>query len=651
MTRRRRLINSPARSLVALALLAVVLLAHAAPARAAEKFDRAMLALRTGEKSVYLGWRLLADDPAGRVFNVYRSTAGGAPVKLNDAPMTAGTNFTDATAALDQPNAWWITSVALPRGAQPVEGNIMGRVELPAHAPVQPYVSIKLKDATTTFQKIAFADLNGDGKLDYIIKHPNAGLDPGTAAFSPDTYKLEAYLHDGTFLWRKDLGWNMNMGIWWTPFIVADFDGDGKAEVALKSAPFAATRDESLVEKEGRARGFVVTGPEYCSILDGLTGDEITKVDWVERGHMRDWGDESGNRVNRNQIGLASLDGQTLSLLVCRGTYTRMVVDAYSFKNRKLEKLWRWDGDQESPPIRSQGSHTMAVADVDGDGRDEIFLGSVALRPDGKVLWNLGLGHPDIMYLADVIPARPGLEIAYGYEVKQEKNGLCLVDARTGEIIWGHPYKTTHIHDQGMFGDFIAEVPGIEYYGAEQDGTGKWVYSAATGELITEEDLGGLSPRAIWWGDTSTKAYIPGRTFGGGRGARGGAGGTDGSTVSQSPSAPPTSRPAAADTPPSALGARGGPGGFAAGGPSAILKYGAGKIGEFEGRLISIADLMGDWREEIIVSVPGEIRIYTTTIPTTRRRVSLLQDPLYRKNVTLQTMGYFYPPQLSYHFR
>ena len=620
---------------------------------AAEKFDRAMIALRTSEKSVYLGWRLLADDPAGRVFNVYRSTAGGEAVKLNDAPMSAGTNFTDATAKLDQSNAWWITSVALPRGAQPVEGDVMGRVELPANSPVQPYHSIKLQDATTTFQKIAFADLNGDGKLDYIIKTPNAGLDPGTAAFSPDTYKLEAYLNDGTFLWRKDLGWNMNMGIWWTPFVVADFDGDGKAEVALKSAPFAATREESLAEKSGRARGFVVTGPEYCSILDGLTGEEITKTDWVERGDQRDWGDDSGNRVNRNQIGLASLDGKTLSLLVCRGTYTRMVVDAYNFKNRKLEKLWRWDGDKETPQIRGQGSHTMVVADVDGDGRDEIILGSVALRPDGKLLWNLGLGHPDIMYVADVIPTRPGLEIAYGYEVKQEKNGLCLVDARTGEIIWGHPYKTTHIHDQGMFGDFIEEKPGIEFYGAEQDGTGKWVYSAANGELITEEDLGGLSPRAIWWGDTSTKAYIPGRNFGGAWGGGGGrAGGRGrGATPPADASAAgpaitiPGSASAATVTAPAA------PGGFGVGGPSAIMKYGAGKIGEFEGRLIAIADIEGDWREEIIVSLPGEIRIYTTTIPTTRRRVCLLQDPLYRKDVSLQTMGYFYPPQLSYHFR
>ncbi|MBI4625910.1 MAG: hypothetical protein HY736_22155 [Verrucomicrobia bacterium] len=455
------------------------------------------------------------------------------------------------------------------------------------------------------------------------------------------------------------LGWNMNMGIWWTPFIVADFDGDGKAEVALKAAPFAATREESLAEKEGRARGFVVTGPEYCSILDGMTGEEITKVDWVERGDQRDWGDDAGNRVNRNQIGLACLDGRTTSLLVCRGTYTRMVVDAYNFKHRQLEKVWRWDGDKETPPIRSQGSHTLVAADVDGDGRDEIILGSVVLRPDGRVLWNLGLGHPDIMYVADVIPGRPGLEIAYGYEVKQEKNGLCLVDARTGEIIWGHPYKTTHIHDQGMFGDFIAEVPGIEFYGAEQDGTGKWVYSAATGELITEQDLGGLSPRAIWWGDTSTKAYIPGRSFGGawgGGGGRRGGGGT-GAAAGGASSAPAGAISGASPAGTTAVGAtapgpggRGG-GGFGAAGPSAIMKYGAGKIGEFEGRLIAIADLMGDWREEIVVSIPGEIRIYTTTIPTARRRVCLLQDPLYRKDVALQTMGYFYPPQLSYHFR
>jgi rhamnogalacturonan endolyase len=435
----------------------------------------------------------------------------------------------------------------------------------------------------------------------------------------------------------------MNLGIWWTPYIVWDFDGDGKAEVALKTAPFAATREESLSEKDGPARGFVVKGDEYCSILDGMTGKEITKVNWVERGDQRDWGDDEGNRVNRNQIGLAYLDGKTASLLVARGTYTRMVVDAYNLVNGKLVKLWRWDGDKDKPQIRGQGSHTMVVGDVDGDGRDEIILGSVALDHNGKTLWNLGLGHPDVMYMADLIPARPGLEIAYGYEDAERQNGICVVDARTGQIIWGHPYKTTHIHDQGMIGDFIPSNPGMEFYSAELDGTGKWLYSASTGELIGEEDLGGLSPRAVWWDATVTKSYLPGRYFGA-AGSRGNGGvGAVGAAARAKAAA------AFGNTPAPRPPGGGGGNGYTTFSP--ILKYGTGKIGEYQGRLIATADIMGDWREEIIVTMPGEIRIYTTTIPTTLRRPAPIQDPLYRKDVALQTMGYFYPPQLSYHFR
>jgi rhamnogalacturonan endolyase len=228
--------------------------------------------------------------------------------------------------------------------------------------------------------------------------------------------------------------------------------------------------------------------------------------------------------------------------------------------------------------------------------------------------------------------------------VKLDRNGICMVDAGTGEIIWGHPYKTTHIHDQGMFGDFIAEIPGVEFYSAEQDGTGKWVYSAATGELVAEEDLGGLSPRALWWGASSTKAYIPGRTFGGRGGARGNAGDNLPARNPETKSGDRSlaTRASAADTRETAT--------FSAG-PSAIMHYGQGKIGEFEGRIVAIADVIGDWREELIVSLPGELRIYTTTIPTSRRRGALMEDPLYRKDVALQAMGYLYPAQLSYHFR
>jgi rhamnogalacturonan endolyase len=109
--------------------------------------------------------------------------------------------------------------------------------------------------------------------------------------------------------------------------------------------------------------------------------------------------------------------------------------------------------------------------------------------------------------------------------------------------------------------------------------------------------------------------------------------------------------PGAAATAAATAPALGGGGGRGFGTPSAIVKYGAGKIGEFEGRLVGMGDIVGDWREEIVVCLPGELRVYTTTIPTSRRRVTLAEDPLYRKDMALQAMGYIYPPQLSYHFR
>src|SRR5687768_14154105 len=130
----------------------------------------------------------------------------------------------------------------------------------------------------------------------------------------------------------------MNMGVWWTPQIAADLDGDGKAEVALKMAPYAATREEATISD----LGFGIEGPEYVVVLNGMTGKEIARADWVERGDPARWGDTRGNRVNRNQIGRAKLDAKQTSLLVARGTYTYMYLDAWNLVDGKLVKVWRW---------------------------------------------------------------------------------------------------------------------------------------------------------------------------------------------------------------------------------------------------------------------------------------------------------------------
>jgi rhamnogalacturonan endolyase len=550
-----------------------------------ERLDRGVVAMATTDGHVYVGWRLLASDPPDVGFDVLRSAeARGTYEQLNDAPITDSCNFVDTTA---DGKVWYYAVRPDASGT----GQSRAVRSDPATAG-QGYLAIPLQ-GNYGANKVAIADLDGDGVYDYVIKQPAWSLDPGRQRRSPDTYKIEAYNgRTGRFMWRYDLGWNINLGIWFSPLVAYDFDGDGRAEVALKTAPFAATPEEAFISPGG----FVLEGPEYCSILDGMTGEEIDRVDWIARGDPRDWGDDQGNRVNRNQIGVAYLDGKRPSLLVLRGTYTKMRIDAYNLIDKKLRKVWSWSGEDEDPPLRGQGGHTLKAFDIDGDGKDEIIIGSAAIDNDGTCLWRMDMGHPDWFYLANIDPGRPGLEIAYGFETAQPRNGICLVDPRTGGILWGCDHPTTHIHDWGMVADIDPDSPGMEIYGMERDGVTCWLYSAQGKLLARNEDLGRHGPRAFYWLDGPTKVRVP----------------------------------------------------FSyRGGTFPILRYKGPQVGEIQGQPIAIADVLGDWREEVITVTDGVIRIYTTTVPATSRRVCLMQDHLYRMDVAMQAMGYFYPPQLG----
>jgi len=223
-----------------------------------------------------------------------------------------------------------------------------------------------------------------------------------------------------------------------------------------------------------------------------------------------------------------------------------------------------------------------------------VIIGSAVIGADGRALWNTGLGHCDVCYVGHIVPDRRGLQIFYGIEPGREKNKVCLVDARTGKILWGISEYATHVHDQGMVGDIDPAHPGLECYGGEHDHSKYWLFSAK-GELISNEALGelsygDLSPQAIYWVDGPTKAYVSHRK---------------------------------------------------------IYLYPRRQIGAIQGDIVGIADCMGDFREELITTLAGEIRIYTTTIPATTRRVCLMQDRLYRTDVAAQAMGYLYAPQLG----
>ena len=398
--------------------------------RIEERFDRSVVAIVDGSNNVYVSWRLLKSDPTDIAFNVYK-TVNGKQSKLNSKPISVTTDFVDKNAAKNTGAQYWVVPVV--NGKQGVASTKTNVITLKSsNEPA--YISIPLQnEAIPGRRRLGVADLNGDGKFDFVLIHPNVSKDPGSRPDSSQvTYKIEAYLHDGTFLWRNDLGDGIEPGVWYSPFIAYDFDGDGKAEIAVKTAPKGIRK----------TNGCVYDGEEWVSIWDGMTGRELAKADWPLRTARL--GDH--NRINRNQLGVAYLDGKTPCLIVARGTYKAMFADAFQYHDGKLTKLWSWDGDEENPIVRSQGAHTMLTCDVDGDGRDEVILGSAVIDDNGVLLWSAGLGHPDKVCVTDVDPSRPGLEMFFGAEVLHDDGlGVCLRDAATGEVIWGIGKPTVHV--------------------------------------------------------------------------------------------------------------------------------------------------------------------------------------------------------------
>lgn len=633
----QREVNTPSRRLprfASVSRVALVCLTCALPALAfaAENLDRGVAAFPTAEGHVYIGWRLLADDPADIGFDVFRSEApGGERRKLNAQPITGSTNFIDRSVPAGARERFYSVEPA-GNNAPSVAKDAVSPAE---SAQVGGYRSIKLPGDRKA-QKVGIADLDGDGKLDFLVKHPDFNVDPfvmgkGYWKPSPEPYKLDAYRHDGTFLWRYDMGPGIETGIWYSPIVVYDLDGDGKAEVYCKAGPV----DPAEIVRH--PDGMVMGGPEFVVKLDGATGRELARVPWPDRAGIKDRGRDGElhdyNMISRNLLGVAYLDGKRPHLIVERGTYSLIKIRAF---DPGLNLVWSVDTKDDYASFAGQGTHGMQVADIDDDGRDEVIIGSAALDHDGRPLWSTGRGHPDACYVGHIDPNRPGKQIYYGIEGRRPRDGLALVDARTGKTIWGYPEPTIHIHTTGMVADIDPTRPGMECYGGEANGTQFWLYDAR-GNRIGNKPMGGLSAHAVWWADEPTKLIVAQRKM----------------FRFKPPSESDVASLREASQPAEASVAEVVRGLGQTKGPAKVVvnELWPGYVGEvfgrIEGNIIGIADCLGDWREELIVSLPGEIRIYSTTIPATSRRVCLMQDRQYRTSVARQTMGYFYPPLLG----
>ncbi len=550
--------------------------------RVEEKLDRGLVAMPV-KGGVYLGWRLLKSDPPDAAFHVYRGANGGAPERISKNPISQTTDFTDAAAPARADLKYSVRLVA--NGSEsPSDSEAAIRLNPDAEMPA--CISLKLEEGET-FQKCAVADLDGDGRYDFILKTPNASIDPAGVYWkrSPDTYKLDARRSDGTRMWTYDLGWSIEQGIWYSPMIAYDFDGDGKAEVAVK-----------IGEGDPRdADGRVKSGPEWVAILDGATGRELARAPWPDRSGFGD-GERSYNLASRNQLAVAYLDGRTPCLIVLRGTYNLMKADAYDFDGKNLRQLWTYRSTEAGRRFSGQGGHFTHCADIDGDGRDELLLGSAVIDDNGSPLWSTGLGHPDNFFVGDLMPQRPGMEIFYGIEPALRSNGMCMADAATGKILWGWNGPTKHIHSIGLCSDIDPCHPGVECYGADcinHIPTGdRWLFSSSGEVLSRTFDLKFGRPCVYWDADLQREIVAGDR----------------------------------------------------------VRKYEGGAFDpRIEGKgTILTADILGDWREEILVTQPGELRIYTTTIPAMDRRVTFMQDPIYRLDVAMGAMGYTLNPTVSY---
>ena len=585
-------------SLTALPLSAVssitTISAAAAAAPVVENLDRGIVAIKSGN-GMLVSWRFLASDPTGTEFRLYRDDqllmtskgdeatcfydeSGSAASRYRVDSLVNGTVQTTSTCSLISGTDYF---------------------QIPMDVPTA-------SDCTYSPNDCSVGDVDGDGVYELFVKwDPSNSKDNSQKGKTGNVY-IDCYKLTGEKLWRIDMGKNIRAGAHYTQFLVADFDGDGYAEMTCKTADGTVDGTGKTIgdgSKDYRnSSGYILSGPEYYTLFDGRTGAALDTVNYVpDRGTVSKWGDKYGNRVDRFLGSVAYLDSVHPSAVTIRGYYTRMTATAYDVVDKKLVQRWKFDtGNDSSKPGYGDGNHNCMPADVDGDGKQEIILGSTCLDDNGKVLWCLNKGHGDALHVGDLLPERPGLEVWMCHEDKPY--GVTLADAKTGEIIF-------HKDGTGDTGRCCADNIWAGNNGAEFWGLGNDVFDGNGNTLNCRRPA--INFLSYWDGDFEREIL-------------------DGYTDS----------------------------------PATISKMGA------DGKLTTLlttdgyytcnttkrtpclsADIFGDWREELIVRAADSksIRIYCTPYTTGSRITTLMQDPQYRNQVAGQNISYNQPPHASFY--
>ncbi|OMD18956.1 rhamnogalacturonan lyase [Paenibacillus odorifer] len=569
----------------------------AAAARQAEKLSRGLVAVKVSS-GVFVSWRLLGTEELSVSFNLYRNGT-----KVNVTPITDSTNYQDNAGTASSSYTVRAIVGGIEQSDSPA-ANVWANnyldvpIQIPAGGTTPDGVSY-----TYSANDASVGDLDGDGEYEIVLKwDPSNSKDNSQSGYTGNVY-LDAYKLNGTRLWRIDLGKNIRAGAHYTQFLVYDFNGDGKAEVVCKTADGTVDGVGVTIGNVSadyrNSSGYILTGPEYLSVFSGQTGKALTTIDYVPaRGTVSSWGDNYGNRVDRFLAGVAYLDGVHPSIIMARGYYTRTVVVAFDWNGSALTRKWTFDSNSSTNAgTAGQGNHSLSVADVDNDGKDEIIYGALTIDNNGATLYNTGLGHGDALHVGDLNPNRPGLEVFKVMENTSSPYGAAVWDAANGTVLWGvYTGKDT---GRGMAADIDPNYPGEEVWAH-----GVGLYS------ITGTKISSTMPSVnfgIWWDGDLSRELLDGVKI------------DKWNPASNSVTNLLTGASVASNNSTKAT-------------PSLQ------------------ADLLGDWREEAIwrKSDNSALRIYTTTNITTNKIYTLMHDPVYRLSIAWQNTAYNQPPHTGF---
>ncbi|GAA1365932.1 rhamnogalacturonan lyase [Streptomyces beijiangensis] len=597
-SRRRHLLSTVLAGVLAGAgLIALPGTSSAATARQVEALDRGVVSVHTDAGNL-VSWRWLGTDSDTVAFNVYR-----AGTKLNSAPVTGSTNYfhSGGSAQADYTVRAVVNGVEQGDSVHAVQFRT-GYKDVPISAPA----------GGTTPDGVAYTyeandasvgDLDGDGALDFVLKWtPTNAKDNSQSGYTGNTI-VDGIKLDGTRLWRVDLGRNIRSGAHYTQFQVYDYDGDGKAEVAMKTADATVDGAGKVIGTASadyrNSSGYVLSGPEFLTMFNGQSGAAMGTVDYVPaRGTVSSWGDSYGNRVDRFLAGTAYLDGARPSLIMARGYYTRTVVAAWDWRGGAFTRRWTFDTSSSTNSGKgydSQGNHSLSVADVDQDGKDEIVYGSMAIDDNGSGLWTTKNGHGDALHVGDLDPSRPGLE-EFKVDEDSSKPSSWFADAKTGQVLWSTAANGDN--GRGVSDDIWSGSPGAESWS-----------SAEPDIRNTAGTVVGRKPSSTnflsWWDGDTTRELL------------------DATHIDKYGTS--------ADT---------------------RLLTGAGVHSNNTTKATPSlsGDILGDWREEVVwpTTDNSALRIYSTPYETSTRITTLLHDTMYRTALAWQNTAYNQPPHPSF---